>query len=196
MRKQENKSSKYSDKSDSKRSVNHTNKDDLFSLTAKLPKKILSKYKHTQKNKICENKGRNKNTSQSMKTRHEPQLTKKKLQSMDDYEFEELVGKIWEANGWNTHVTSGSGDKGIDVIATRDGKTNDKVLIQAKRYKKGNNVGSPEIRKYATLYQQDPETDSVIVVTTSSFTGPAKKLAKKLEVELIDGDKLSELLSK
>ncbi|MFC2099672.1 restriction endonuclease [Candidatus Bipolaricaulota bacterium] len=103
--------------------------------------------------------------------------------------FESLVADIWEAMGYSTRVTQRSRDGGIDVLASRAGKT---VAIQAKRYKE-TSVGVQEIRQYASLALRDG-IDRVVVVTTSTFTGPARAEAKSLEVELIDGRALSKLL--
>ena len=118
-----------------------------------------------------------------------------KLQSMDEYAFEQLVAELWEATGWETSVTSGSGDRGIDIVATRTGMTSEKQAIQAKRYSDGNKVGSQDVRNYATLYQQEPDVDSVVIVTTSTFTKQAKRLAEDLNVKLVDGDSLCQQIS-
>lgn len=107
-----------------------------------------------------------------------------RVRSMDPYLFEQFVADIWEERGYNTIVRSGSGDRGIDVIATLEGE---KQLIQVKRYSQSNKVGSQTVRNYATLYQQVEDASAVVVVTTSSFTDEARKLAKDLDVETIDG---------
>jgi len=115
-----------------------------------------------------------------------------KLQSIDPYEFEKLVAQVWGAMGYETKIRKKSGDKAIDVEATR-GK--EKVLIQAKRYSSTNKVGGPDVRKYATLYQQDPFADQVVIVTTSSFTSQAKEIGVEQNVRLINGQEFSQLLA-
>jgi hypothetical protein len=114
---------------------------------------------------------------------------------MDEYDFEELVADLWDRAGWSTEVTSGSGDRGIDVIATRTEMTTEKQIIQAKRYSEGNTVGSQDVRNYATLHQQEPDVDSVVIVTTSRFTEQATQLANDLKVKLVDGDSLCRRIS-
>jgi ribosomal protein L37AE/L43A len=116
------------------------------------------------------------------------------LRQMDVYEFEHLVADVWEQRGWETTVTTGSGDRGIDVIATKESPFFQKQIIQAKRYKQSNTVGSPDIQQYSSLQQQEPNVDSVIIVTTSSFSPQAKKIASKLNVKLVDGAELSNLI--
>ncbi|WP_276260569.1 restriction endonuclease [Haloglomus litoreum] len=117
------------------------------------------------------------------------------LDEIDAYEFEALVAKIWEKDDWTTSITSDSNDRGIDVVAQRETPTSQKVLIQAKAWSEDNKVGSEEVRKYATLYQQEEDVDSVVIVTTGWFTSQAQELASDLEVRLVNRDDLHRLLS-
>lgn len=118
----------------------------------------------------------------------------KQLRQMDEYEFEELVADLWEARGWDTTVTSGSSDRGIDVIAEKDGLVDQKMLIQAKRYGAENKVGSPDVREYSSLQLQEEGVDTVVIVTTSSFSSQAQKIADKLNVKLINGSSFAKLV--
>lgn len=115
---------------------------------------------------------------------------KQKLQSMDDYEFEHFVADLWETMGWDCEVSTASNDKGIDVRAKKTAPYDQKALIQAKRYSKGNKVGSPAIQQYSSLKHQEDNVDKVVVVTTSSYSRNAKELADDLNVKLIDGGDL------
>jgi restriction endonuclease Mrr len=107
---------------------------------------------------------------------------------MEPYDFEKFIAKIWESKGFETNVSQQSRDWGVDIIAT---KSNTKVAIQAKKYSESNKVGSQDIRNYATVYQQDASINSVVIATSGKFTKPAKKLAKKLDVETINGEDLA-----
>lgn len=119
----------------------------------------------------------------------------RKLRSMDPLDFERLIAKIWEVQGYATNVRSSSRDKGIDVEAVKEDAFSRNIqLIQAKRYGSSNKVGSEEIRKYSTLYQQVPKADQIVVVTSSKFTAPAKELARDLDVKIINGEELSNLI--
>ncbi|ELZ84911.1 hypothetical protein C454_02745 [Haloferax gibbonsii ATCC 33959] len=113
---------------------------------------------------------------------------------MDPYDFEELVAEVWGRQGYQTTVRKGSGDRGIDVEATRDSPLSEKVLIQVKRYSGKNKVGSNEVRKYATLYQQVPDADTVVIVTTGDVTSEGQILAGDLNVKIVDGNRLSEMI--
>lgn len=115
------------------------------------------------------------------------------VRSMDPYDFEKLVAKVWSSKGYNTNVRKGSNDKGVDVEATSG---NHKILIQAKRYAANNKIGGPDVRKYATLYQQDPAANQIIIVTTSSFTSQAKEIAAEQNITIIDGSRFIDMIKK
>jgi len=112
------------------------------------------------------------------------------LREMDVYEFEKLVADVWSERGWDTTVTTSSNDRGIDVIAQKHSPFNQKQLLQAKRYTSGNKIGSPDIQQYSSLRHQQEDVDAVVIVTTSSFSRQAHKIANDLNVKLINGKKL------
>jgi outer membrane protein assembly factor BamB len=117
-------------------------------------------------------------------------------QRMDPYEFEELVAKIWRKYGYDCTVTAGSGDMGIDILATKPAPVSEEIIIQAKRYADGNKIGTKQVREYATLRQQEETADRIILITTSRFTSQAENLAASLDIDLIDGMELVDLLAK
>lgn len=117
-----------------------------------------------------------------------------KLQNMDEYKFEKLVADLWEEQGWNTTVTSGSNDRGVDVIAEKETPFYQKQVIQAKCYSSNNKVGSPDIQQYSSLKHQIDSVDNVIVVTTSDFTSQAQDTAGDLDVKTINKDGLVSLI--
>lgn len=117
-----------------------------------------------------------------------------RIQSMDEYAFEELVGDLWEAIGWQTTVTMESKDRGVDVVAERESPFYQKQVIQAKRYGSDNPVSSSEVQQYAGLHLQEDNVDAVVVVTTSRFTSDAQDVASDSNVKLIDGEDLCELV--
>lgn len=117
------------------------------------------------------------------------------LAAMDEYQFEHLIADLWEGQGWNTRVTSSSNDRGIDVIAERGSPFYQKQLIQAKCFSRNNTVGSPDIQQYSSLRHQEENVDAVVVVTTSSFSRQAKEIANDLNVKLVDGHTLYEMVS-
>lgn len=116
------------------------------------------------------------------------------LQQMDPYEFEHFVADLWERMGWETDVSAAAMDEGVDVIARKQTPYEQTTLIQAKRYGPNTTVGSPDIQQYASLGQQYTGVDKVVVATTNEFTGQAYDLAERLNVKLINGDTLAELV--
>jgi len=122
-----------------------------------------------------------------------------RLYEMDPFQFEFLIADLLKAIGYeNVEVTKRSGDKGIDVVAnlTMDGITNVKTIIQAKRYKKGNNISGKTITQLRGSAEVDQRG---LVITTSQYTKDAiqeSKAANKMPVSLVDGEKLLSLLIK
>lgn len=116
------------------------------------------------------------------------------LQEIDAYEFEQFVAKIWELQNWDTYVTKGADDGGIDVVTKQSTPFPKKQVIQVKRYAPSNSVGRPDIQQYASIRQEQTDVDMVVVVTTGQFTDGAEEAAKKLNVKLIDGPRLYNLI--
>jgi Restriction endonuclease len=119
---------------------------------------------------------------------------KDELQSVDPSAFEQFVADVWDARGWNTRVTRDSADRGVDVVATQQNPFRQKQIIQAKRYSDTNPVGSPEVQQYASLRQQE-DADVVIIVTSGRFSKQATSVARDLNVKLVDGDDLHDIIS-
>lgn len=115
---------------------------------------------------------------------------------MDNYEFEHFVADLWERQDWDTQVTQAGTDAGIDVIATKELPFPQKALIQAKRYGSTSTVGGPEIQQYASLKHQEDGVDSVIVVTTNTFSRQAQRRAEELNVKTVDGNELVDLIDR
>jgi hypothetical protein len=105
-----------------------------------------------------------------------------------------LVANVWEQRGWETTVTTGSSDRGIDVIAEKSSPFKQKHVIQAKRFSAGNKIGGPDVRNYEALKRQESDVDAVVIVTTSSFTSQGQQIANDLNVKIIDGNELSKMI--
>jgi hypothetical protein len=108
--------------------------------------------------------------------------------------FERLVADLYAAEGWETCVTQASQDGGIDVVATRDDGIGQTALIQAKRYGPDTKVGAREIREYAAVRDRHEQADMMLVVTTGTFTAPAREEAGAMNVKLCDGDDLETMI--
>lgn len=96
----------------------------------------------------------------------------------DPYKYEQYIKKLLQARGYNVRRTQSSGDYGVDVIASRDGKS---FAIQCKLYNRP--VGTKAVQEIVSgriFYR----TDFAIVVSDNSFTPAAKNLARKSDVTL------------
>lgn len=120
---------------------------------------------------------------------------KRHLQAMDDERFEHFVADLWSREGWQTTVSRQSRDKSLDVLAEKAAPYHQRHAIQAKRYRDGNNVGGPKISEYASLRDQF-DADAAVVVTTSGFTRDARERAATLNVKLVDGDDLVDMVAR
>jgi hypothetical protein len=109
---------------------------------------------------------------------------------MDPYEFEQLVARVWEKQGYETEVTKGSKDRGVDVVARQNQPISERVLIQAKRHGPRSKVGSEDIQKYSGLYQRNEQVDTVVVITSNEFTNEARDVAQARGVKTVSGKEL------
>jgi restriction system protein len=115
--------------------------------------------------------------------------------------FERLIVKLLVNMGYGGSAADAgralgrSGDDGVDGVIDQDALGLDRVYVQAKRYKEGNNIGSGPIRDFfGSLDRHKAATG--LFVTTSTFSSSAKETAELLSkrIVLIDGDQLSVLM--
>ena len=113
--------------------------------------------------------------------------------------FEELVVELLVGMGYGgshedaSAVVGGGGDEGIDGIIKEDRLGLDTIYIQAKRWK--DNVGRPEIQRFAGALQGQKARKGVFI-TTSAFTPDARSYAAGLQntIVLVDGSQLAQLM--
>lgn len=110
------------------------------------------------------------------------------LDRVSGYEFEGLLAELFEQMGYEVEETPLSGDQGGDLVLTQLGTT---VVVQAKAYDSGNNVGNEAVREAHTA-RSHYGADEAWVVTTSGFTSAARELAESTGVELVDREKLED----
>jgi restriction system protein len=98
-------------------------------------------------------------------------------------EFELLVGEALRRQGFSVQETGGNGpDGGVDLMARKDGE---KYLVQCKQWRSGQ-VGVPVVRE---LYGAMAAEGAVggFVVTSGTFTKPAREFASGRNLQLVDG---------
>ena len=119
------------------------------------------------------------------------------LQSMDDYAFERLCLRVLLGLGYGYDETSGtttqkSGDKGIDGIIFGDKLGLQKIAYQSKRWTE--TVGRQPVSQFVTDFD-DACCEKGVFITTSKFSQSAIEIAaKRKNLVLIDGDRLTDLM--
>lgn len=109
-------------------------------------------------------------------------------------EFVEVVARLIVPLGYtDIRVVGGAADRGVDVLCRdRQGR---KVAIQCKRYQPTNEVSSSQVQTFMGGMVAH-EAERGIIVTTSSFSGPARDLARDQGIRLIDGSELTRILAR
>jgi restriction system protein len=115
------------------------------------------------------------------------------LLALSPAQFEDAVAALLRRHGYrDVKRIGGAGDLGADLIG-RDPRGRI-VVVQCKRYAPSHRVGSPLVQPlYSTkaLYR----AERALFVSTSSFSRPAVEVARRLDIELIDGPALSRMLA-
>ena len=106
---------------------------------------------------------------------------------MSGPEFERWLATLFRELGWRVETTKASGDYGADLILT-DARS--RIAVQAKRYGPGSSVGISAVQEVlgAVRYYN---AHRGMVVTNSTYTEAAAKLAKASGVELWDRETLT-----
>ena len=103
-------------------------------------------------------------------------------------EFEKITATIFEKLGYKTKIIGGAGDRGIDVIAKKDGK---RYFIQCKQM---NKVSPSMLRDfYGSIADRLKEGEKGFFVTTGEFTQEGKEFAQNKPIELINGLELEKM---
>jgi HJR/Mrr/RecB family endonuclease len=108
------------------------------------------------------------------------------------YEFEGLIQKLFERMGYKAWTTPGSGDRGADVIAEKNGE---RIAIQVKKYNYENLVTPSEVRSVLGSMHHY-KAKKALVITTSNFTVKAWEIAETSPVELWEKNTLKETIKK
>ena len=117
------------------------------------------------------------------------ELKLSQLASLTPEGFEEFVGEVFEALGFEVEHVGGTGDQGVDLKVRRAGLIG---IVQCKYFSRGV-VGSPELQKFlGTIHHT--RSHKGFFVTTRTFSLAADKFAAEHPIELIDGPRLVELV--
>lgn len=111
------------------------------------------------------------------------------LSALTPQGFEEFVGELFEALGYEVEQVGGAGDEGVDLRVARGGL---RGVVQCKYHKQAV-VGSPQLQKFLGTVHHT-RSHKGFYVTTSTFSLAAEKFAADHPIELIDGTRLVELV--
>lgn len=105
-------------------------------------------------------------------------------------DFEEYCANMFSKMGYSVTITPPVNDGGYDLFLEQSGKT---TIVECKCYSSCNSIGRPAVQK---LYGANSiaKANHLIFITTSQFSKSAIEYAQKVGIELIDGQRLLELL--
>lgn len=112
------------------------------------------------------------------------------LYQLSPTDFEHAVADLLRQAGWRTvEVTGGAGDLGADITGLLpDGR---RGIVQAKRYRPGNRVGSRTVQTMIGMAAVHHKACVGMIVTTSSYTRKARELGDAHpQFILVDGSDL------
>ena len=92
--------------------------------------------------------------------------------TLDGWQFEQEVARVFRANGYKATVTKGSGDGGVDIILKKE---NYKAIVQCKHH---HNPLSPEPVRALWGIKDDWSADEVIMVASSGLTSASAEFVR------------------
>jgi hypothetical protein len=110
------------------------------------------------------------------------------LTTMDPYQFEHLVAKLFSRLGYDAVVTKASGDGGIDINMTQGGTL---TIVQCKRVKAY--VSRPVLQQLSGVMAHVGASYG-IVVTTGKVSPESKEWCADKPIRIIELDELSDMI--
>ena len=118
----------------------------------------------------------------------EDAITIEDCKNMSWKDFEVHVGKLYEKMGYEVEKTSGGGDHGCDLVMSKNGR---KTVVDAKHWE--SDVHSKVVGQVLRAISYYDANDGIII-GISHFTKWAIEEAEKTQIELVDRDRLEDLL--
>jgi restriction system protein len=112
------------------------------------------------------------------------------IDGMPGAAFEETLGLLFEDLGYRVERTKAVGDFGADLVIEQNGG---RTIVQAKRYSQP--VGVKAVQE-AYAAQPHYRADAAWVISNSTFTPAARKLAASTGVQLWDRGRLGQELAR
>jgi hypothetical protein len=124
------------------------------------------------------------------KVANEIKAIKGLLRSFTASEFELLVGRLFERKGYVVERTPYQNDGGKDLIVIRNSL---KSYVECKMYSKNTKIGRPIVQRLKGAMAGDNISNGYLV-TSASFSAPARDYAAKNSIVLIGGQELETML--
>lgn len=121
------------------------------------------------------------------------ELIKDRVVALGPDDMEELVAAILRAMGYEAKVSPKGPDRGVDVVASRDGLGLTKPRIKAEVKHREGSMGAPAIRSFIGALR---EGDSGLYISSGGFTREARYEAERcaFPLTLLDLDDIAELI--
>jgi len=115
-----------------------------------------------------------------------------RLRAIDWFQFEKVVARLYEKQGYRVHRRGGANpDGGIDLTIEKPGI---RRAVQCKQWR-NSEVGVKPMREFVGALHSDREDfQSGIFVTLRGYSVPAKQLAELKGIEMLDADGLARKL--
>lgn len=105
--------------------------------------------------------------------------------------FEQLVADVYQRHGYEAQIIGGPDDEGVDVVLTSE--SGDVKIVQCKQTTLKIRVNV--VRELIGALACHGKAQGAILVTSGDFTAEAITLAKKHQIELVNGPALMRLLN-
>ena len=165
-----------------------------YILAAKTAEQEEAERLHNEEQRRLEAEKTAKREAQIRAQKEQERIEKLKLSDMESIDkmsghtFEEFISAILSDLGYSCQATKKSGDFGADLIVEKE---NTKSIIQLKRYSQKVSVSA--IQEITTA-QNYYGIHNAWVITNNYFTKPAIELAKSNNIQLLDRDKLVDII--
>lgn len=110
-----------------------------------------------------------------------------KVDKLDPWEMQELVGGLLEAMNYNVQVSPKGPDGGVDVLAYKDAFGFEQPIIKVQVKHRKLSASAPEIQQ---LLGANPIHANSLFVSTGGFTSQAEAVSKHNSVRLLDLEQL------
>jgi tetratricopeptide (TPR) repeat protein len=119
---------------------------------------------------------------------------RRKLRELDGTAFTRLVADLWEAQGWSTTVFSATNQVVYDVVAMREEPEERRLLLWTEHRPDGSQLGPRTVTRCATARDSSQGADCATIVTNALLRTAAQQRAQELDVTVIDGSDLRDLV--